>query len=215
MKLKYYLRGLGIGLAVTALILGITSGNTSDNRMTDEEILSRAKELGLVERTVLSEIPEQNEEKKADVSDESESPDVLANEEPPETMQQPSEPETSESQPEESSEETESTEPEPLESSEAESTAEESKEQVLNETETEQPSNEKQTVSVEIVRGDNSVSVSRKLKEAGLIEDDLLYDRFLCENGYDKRILAKVYEIPIDATESEIAEMISRRAGTQ
>lgn len=212
MKLKYYLRGLGIGMAVTALILGITSGNTSDNRMTDEEILSRAKELGLVERTVLSEIPEQNEEKKSDVSDESESVDVLANEEPPETMQQPSEPETSESQPEESSEETESTEPE---SSETESTAEESKEQVLNETETEQSSNEKQTVSVEIVRGDNSVSVSRKLKEAGLIEDDLLYDRFLCENGYDKRIMAKVYEIPIDATESEIAEMISRRAGTQ
>lgn len=201
MKLKYYLRGLGIGMAVTALILGIASGSTQDKKMTDEEILSRAKELGLVERTVLSEISEQDEEKKADVLNESVSEGISDNGVQPETTPQSSESETSESQPVESeSEEPESTEPE-------------SKDQVLDQPEG--MSDEKQTVSVEIVRGDSSVSVSRKLKEAGLIEDDLLYDRFLCENGYDKRIQAKVYEIPINATESEIAELISGRAGTQ
>ena len=47
MKLKIYLRGLGIGIAVTALILGISYSNKKE--MSDAEIIARAKELGMVE----------------------------------------------------------------------------------------------------------------------------------------------------------------------
>ena len=50
MNLKYYLRGLGIGTIVTALILGIALGNPND-QMSNEEIKQRAKELGMVEGT--------------------------------------------------------------------------------------------------------------------------------------------------------------------
>ena len=47
MKLKYYLRGLGIGILVTALIMGFT---TRDSRpLTDAEIKAAAAELGMVE----------------------------------------------------------------------------------------------------------------------------------------------------------------------
>ena len=49
MKLKYYLRGLGIGMAVTALILGISfSGRQGQEAqtLTDEQIRERASELG-------------------------------------------------------------------------------------------------------------------------------------------------------------------------
>ena len=49
MKLKYYLRGLGIGMAVTALILGISfSGRQGQEvqTLTDEQIRERASELG-------------------------------------------------------------------------------------------------------------------------------------------------------------------------
>lgn len=45
MKLKYYLRGLGIGILVTALIMGATDGK----ELTDEEIKARAIQLGMVE----------------------------------------------------------------------------------------------------------------------------------------------------------------------
>lgn len=46
MKLRYYLRGLGIGMIVTALLMGVA---TNDLRaMTDEEIIQRATELGMV-----------------------------------------------------------------------------------------------------------------------------------------------------------------------
>ena len=53
MKLKYYLRGIGIGMLVTALILSISYLN--HNKMSDEEVKKRAKELGMVESTSLIE----------------------------------------------------------------------------------------------------------------------------------------------------------------
>lgn len=46
MKLKYYLRGLGIGIFVTAFICTIAAGSPSE--LTDEEIMERAESLGMV-----------------------------------------------------------------------------------------------------------------------------------------------------------------------
>ena len=53
MKLKYYLRGLGIGLVIAAVVMGIHSGNTSSSP-SDAEIKQRAQELGMIDGTVLS-----------------------------------------------------------------------------------------------------------------------------------------------------------------
>ncbi|MBR1691257.1 MAG: hypothetical protein IJ711_00605 [Lachnospiraceae bacterium] len=50
MNLKYYLRGLGIGILVTALIMGISAGHR-DRSMTDEEIRQAALRLGMVDGT--------------------------------------------------------------------------------------------------------------------------------------------------------------------
>ena len=47
MKLKYYLRGLGIGIIVTTLILMI-AGAGQKEELTDAQIIERAKELGMV-----------------------------------------------------------------------------------------------------------------------------------------------------------------------
>lgn len=48
MKLKYYMRGIGIGVIVTTIILVITFA-FSGNNISDEEIINRAKKLGMVE----------------------------------------------------------------------------------------------------------------------------------------------------------------------
>ena len=48
MKLKYYLRGLGIGILVTAVIMGITQGSRKET-LSDREIRERAAALGMVE----------------------------------------------------------------------------------------------------------------------------------------------------------------------
>ena len=46
MKLKYYLRGLGIGILVTAVIMGVTQGSRKET-LSDREIRERAAALGV------------------------------------------------------------------------------------------------------------------------------------------------------------------------
>ena len=46
MKLRFYMRGLGIGIIITALILGIHFRGQS-NGMTDEQVIERAKSAGI------------------------------------------------------------------------------------------------------------------------------------------------------------------------
>ena len=46
MKLKYYLRGLGMGILVSTVILMIVYH--TKNHMTDSDVIERAKELGMV-----------------------------------------------------------------------------------------------------------------------------------------------------------------------
>ncbi|MDE6686483.1 MAG: hypothetical protein K2K17_04120 [Lachnospiraceae bacterium] len=53
MRLRHYLKGLGIGMVVTALILHF-SVQAAEPSMTDEEIMARARELGMTENVVLS-----------------------------------------------------------------------------------------------------------------------------------------------------------------
>ena len=48
-KLRFYLRGLGIGLVVTTLILVVVRLNTHGGEMTDAQIRERAAELGMVD----------------------------------------------------------------------------------------------------------------------------------------------------------------------
>lgn len=43
MKVKYFLRGLGIGIFITALILGISY----NNKLSDDSVITRAKMLGM------------------------------------------------------------------------------------------------------------------------------------------------------------------------
>ena len=48
MKLKYYLRGLGIGILITTIIFIIGIHVNQDQMFSDEEVIRRAKALGMV-----------------------------------------------------------------------------------------------------------------------------------------------------------------------
>lgn len=66
MEKKYYLRGLGLGMIVTAVIMGIAlSGGTKTREMTDDEVIARAKELGMTEDTRLLEPTGEEKEESA------------------------------------------------------------------------------------------------------------------------------------------------------
>jgi len=181
MKLKYYLRGLGIGVFVSVLIVGLASGR---QKMTDEEVIARAKELGMVENMVLSNL---NDSQQGNVSADDEQVNNTEETEPIES--EPIETEPVETEPIES----EPIETEPVETVPVESA----------------PSGENVTITIR--SGESSVTVSKTLEAAGLVENASAYDRFLCENGYDRKIRVGTYEIPVGASEEEIAEIIAGR----
>ena len=194
MKLKYYLRGLGLGILVTALILGIAHmAQDKKQGMTDEEVITRAKELGMTESMVLADMVSSREE------------NTEQSAEPESTVEASSQPESDPSTEEKAEDNTE-------ESSEAESSEAESSEAESSEPESTPDStlsDGQETVEIHIVSGDSSVSVSKKLAEAGLVEDVKEYDRYLCANGYDKKIRVDSYTISVNATLEEIAKIIT------
>lgn len=168
MKLKYYLRGLGIGILVTALIMGFTA---KDNRpLTDAEIKAVAAELGMVESDSL---------RLADLPQEpTPTPEI--------TPEPTKEPETT---------------PEP------EATTESSGEPAKESETTPESGTD---ISVTVSAGSGSRTVCNRLEEAGVITDAAEFDKYLCDQGYSKRICVGTFEIPADASWEEIAKIITR-----
>ncbi len=197
MKLKYYLRGLGIGILVTTVILSLAG--VGRKNMTDEEVVKRAKELGMVESTLLSDLPDQTktDEVRPTEPEISLQPETSEPEAGPEPEESASTPETPVA-PEETPVDPEET---PVAPKETPVSPEDGNPDI--------PAGE--TVTLVIGRGESSTTVSKNLKKAGIVEDAAAFDRFLCNNGYDKKIITGTYEIPYGASEEEIAKIITRK----
>ena len=189
MKLKYYLRGLGIGMAVTALILGISfSGRQGQEAqtLTDEQIRERASELGMVDSSELTLAALQNSAQPQTTME----PEVT---EESETMTKPevtAEPEMT-TKPETTAEPEMTTKPEATEEPELITAPEQSQ------------------TTITIKKGSDSGSVSRVLYEAGLVENAKAFDNYLCNNGYSRSINPGIYEIAPGTSEEEIAKIIT------
>lgn len=197
MKLKTYLRGLGLGLIVAALVTGVGSRQT----MSDEQIKARAKELGMMEsKTYLTQVNESKEATESLMESETVTETVAETEEiETTTLETAAETkenvtETKETVSEETAETVPETESEPVE---------ESPEQSIEET------TSPETVTFQIHSGDSSVSVAKRLAEAGLVGDAKAFDQYLCQNGYDKKIRVGTYEIQNDSSNEEIAKIIT------
>ena len=224
MKLKYYLRGLGIGMLVAALVL-ILSGNTGGG-MSDEAVKRRAAELGMVEKdkTVLGDIGgeaadgEMNETETSMELPENEPSVELTEQDGKAVQEEDAEGRTPEGdtqgQTGEPKPETES--PQQAEEADAEEQAlaqeiEQRAEEVVDRAEeAAENSPSVRTVTLEVRTGDSSISVARRAQEAGLVQSAADFDVFLCQNGFDKRISIGSYEITVGASEKEIAEIITK-----
>ncbi len=232
MKLRMYLRGLGLGMIVTALVLSF--GVKSENKtMTDAEVRARAKELGMVEESeklkdAVSKEAVNGEEAAADVTD-------SANEdEPAEEVTEPNEvkadgtdkseepvevkkPEATKDdagKPEEVTEEPikESSPEEKVEdnkdTAEIDNKKEEIKEAARDEKKSEDDKSKK-PYNLTVERGYSSDRVAGILEDAGVIDNAAAFDRYLCSNGYDKRISVGSYQIPAGADYSTVAKLIT------
>lgn len=193
MKLKYYLRGLGIGMVVTALILGISFSNRQEQAaqtMTDDQIRERAAELGMVDSSELTLAALQNSAK------------------------QPTEstPENGKETQEQNNGETAATETQETQTETSPVTTTEPEETTAPQASPEPDmavAEQGQAVSITIQRGDDSGSVSRMLYEAGLVENAKAFDNYLCNNGYSRSINPGIYEIAPGTSEEEIAKIIT------
>ncbi len=197
-------------MIVTAILMGVATGK--GETLSDEEIKFRAAKLGMVEEkpSVLTDLV-------------TASPEALKpKEEPkqteePKTAEEPKQTEESKTTEEPKQTETPKSTEEPKVTEAPKVTAEPKVTEAPKTTEapkvTEAPGttdDTSETVTIEIKRGDSSVSLSRDLKEAGLIQDAKAYDKYLCNNGYDRKISVGVYQIPMGSSEEEIARIVTK-----
>lgn len=74
-----------------------------------------------------------------------------------------------------------------------------------------QPQQTPQKVRIEISGGQYSDVVCKKLEEAGLIDNAKSFNDFLVQNGFDNGILPGVYEIPKGVSYEEIAALLTTK----
>lgn len=220
MKLKYQLRGLGIGIIVTAILMGVATSHGIP--LTDAEIRARALELGMVESGSLkltdvggTSMPSSQQggdlgtdepEGEAGGEQESGGSGAAGGEQEPGgsgTAGGEQEPGGSGTAGEEQDFGVSGVGEPGQEASGAES----------------DPNSEGQDsyavrdgdmVTVVIVPGTHSYEVSEALAEIGLVEDAGAFDEFLCNNLYSRKIVDGTYEIHMGASEEEIAKIITR-----
>lgn len=259
MKLRYYMRGLGIGIFVTAILMALTIHGKTE-RLTDEQIIERAEALGMemkyssdvladavsenaAEDTKPAELPNQ-------VKEETSLANRLAAEEKTENPLlagagvDSSADEQDNNAADTAQQDIYHEDPDAAERTEAKTDTTDRKEQTQDGSVQENAAGEKNTAQnvsadakaagqdegvagetsaadtqtvtgaskqITVSSGDGSDTVARKLYEAGLISDVSAYDRYLCQNGYDKKICTGVKTIPAGATEAEIAQILTTR----
>lgn len=223
-KLQYYLRGLGVGILVTSLIMG-TMLSGKEKELTDAEIKKRATELGMVDENslVLSDL-QGDQFVKVDSADSlAETVELETEEVQTESVETPE----SSGQEEDLLPETEAATTEDMLTEESEETVQEEsvvEENIIEEQGSESSEMQEQisqprvagaisedgtTVTITIHSGANSYSVSKVLADTGLVTGAKSYDDFLCDGGYSKKIHTGNYVIPIGTSEEEIAKIIT------
>lgn len=184
MNLKYYLRGLGIGIVVTAAILSLShKAEMKKAVMTDEEIITEAKKLGMIMGPVKEPTPESPVP--SEIPKESTSPSGKEDLENPKS--------------------------EPESTDEPESGIEPSKAPPMEDTGDLDGKAKETFVEITISKGMWSDVIAQLIEDAGLVEDAKDFNEFLSDNGYASYISVGTYEIEMGADYSEIAKIITRQ----
>ena len=200
MDLRYYLRGLGVGIIVTALIMGIAASGKKET-LSDSEIKERARALGMTEESTLladavpttASLPEVvAAEEDAYEKEENAVVAALETEASAEPTAEASVEPTAEATPKPTPEET----PVPTPEADTDTTSEEEE-------------GSGRIITIQVNNGDGSYTVCRKLEEAGLVISASDFDMYLYENGYDKRINVGTFEIPEGADPQQIARILA------
>lgn len=190
MNLKYFLRGLGTGIVFGTLIMLVAYMMSGGYKISDEEVIERAKKLGYG-------IVEQNE-KTTDADTEEVKISIAEVTTADNTNENTSEAVVDTTEDNSTSEATD------------EITSEITSEEPTTETTDVQPSTIiKATITV--TAGMGSQNVARLLQDAGIIENASDFDSYLMKNGYATKIEIGTYEFNNSMSYQEIAEELIKK----
>ncbi len=225
MRLKSYLKGLGLGIFITSLILSIGLNNTK-SEISNDEIRKRAAELGMVsaDSLLLKEAKNmadnaQSTAMESEKSDQAKTLQASANTANVETEKKETAvsadnvapngeilPEKTEEKilPKEDSAATAG------QKTEDSSDTEQTEKTTDNAADIQQPvSDSSEIIDITVNSGESSISVANKMAGAGLISDARQFDSYLVLNGYDRRLVPGTHSIPKNASASEMGEILT------
>lgn len=231
MKLKYYLRGIGIGVILTALIMGFALGGRKAT-ISDAEVIERAKKLGMVQGGVLtdysgedktndnkedssssaSEVPEEGKE----ISKENDS-EISLSGSPISEVVTPEESSASKASSEDKAKQTDETTAKDKQS-EIETTSSDTvakddsdnNEADASKETSKQAQTSGETKTVTIPGGTSSDGVARILYNEGLIDDPVSFNKYLVDNRKDRIIRSGTKTFPVGASYEQIVSIITK-----
>lgn len=222
MKRKYYMRGLGVGIIVTSLIL-MLGLFFSGLPMTDAAVKRRARALGMVEANeasgdassrTLKELQEEQEKKagsdakvKTTTTTNSDGDVTTVTEKEADPLEKKKDGKNSST--DASSKENSSDSKSESSSSKKSSDTEKAKESTTSKKNTEDSG--QKNISITITGGDSSLSVGKKLQSAGLVSSASAFDDYLEQNGYDHVIRTGTFSIAQGSSYRDIAREITGR----
>lgn len=228
MKFKYFMRGLGVGILFCTLII-FAAYETSPNKLfTDEEVIARAKQLGMVEGESSLDKVLKEASTSGDTSEEAGTPEDLQTV-PDMDGSHTGEPTTKEQDQDMSKAETgrttetvtttenrqepqekqpttaDKTETKPPTETEAPETAEDGSQDTAGNTE-----DGVVTKTITVKRGMDSSSVAALLQREGIIEDAHDFDSYLDKNGYSTKIRIGTYVVKSSDSYKTLAKIITK-----
>jgi len=221
MNIKSYLKGIGVGIIVASLVL-IIAGNM--NKMSDADVIKRAKELGMVEASAEIQNTEpvnaakentvaasdnsvaatnktetSADDKTAQNISDTNNTNVNASDNSSINTTEDSKTNTSDMSSLNATEDSKvSNSLETSTDASEDNNTDASASEVNDDTSASQNADitTGETVKVDVKSGMSSESVSLAVKNAGLVDNDTEFNKYLCENGYDKRLRVGTFDIP-------------------
>ncbi|MGN1158236.1 MAG: hypothetical protein ACI4TK_18855 [Agathobacter sp.] len=188
MRFKYYLKGLGMGIIVTTIIMTV-SCVVHNNNLSDEEIIERAMKLGMV------------------ISDSEKEPGNGSFEGHDKESSESEADSESEGEPQSCSEIT--TEP----PAETEDPVETEEPVETGESETQMPPQHVEVTQyvLHIQWGDTPRMIANELYENGMVDSASEFRKYLADNGYSGKLRSGSYTIMKGMTYEEIAKLITKK----
>lgn len=205
MKMKYFLRGVGVGIIFGALIMLVAYLTSGASKLSDKEIIERAENLGMVMEDEMVITTNKEDSNNSTESSESNEPN-----EPNEDLVTTEMIISDDNNRTDAGIESEIIQGDDvsLEGVVDESIGTTTQEEATTEATTEKVDSVYTTAKITVTSGMTSYDVALMLQNAGIIDDCVDFDSYLNDNGYSTQIRINDYEFNSGMTYEEIAKAL-------